>query len=344
MLKYLALKNKKLTVFFCNISCLPRFLVILYIYFMSMKLQKTIKEPIEFEGVGLHNGINVKICLKPAEANSGIVFKRVDVEDSKSIIKATYDNVSSAILCTKIENSQGVSISTIEHLMAAFYIEGIDNVLVEINAPEVPIMDGSAFDFVEAIRSFGAQEQKNSKKIIKVLKKVEINDGSKSVSIEPCEEDLIIDFEIVYNNPLIRTRKKEFKLSNGDLTSIYNSRTFCLYEDIEKIRSYGLAKGGSLENAIVVKENKILNDDGLRNKDEFISHKILDCLGDLMLSGYSIYGHIKTSQGGHHLTNLLLRKFLSDKSNWTFEINEENQENQEKQKDSAYQRPIAVNV
>ena len=306
-----------------------------------MSLQKTIKEPIEFEGVGLHSGINAKICLKPAKANTGIIFKRIDVEEEKNEIKASYDHVSSAILCTKIENSYGISVTTIEHLMAAFYIEGIDNVVVEINAPEVPIMDGSSFDFVEAIRSFGTAEQKDSKKIIKVLKKVELKDGNKSISIEPCKGDLIIDFEIVYNNPLIRTRKKVFKLSNGDLTSIYNSRTFCLYDDIEKIRSQGLAKGGSLENAIVVKENKILNEDGLRNRDEFVSHKILDCLGDLMLSGYSIYGHIKTSQGGHHLTNLLLRKFLSDKSNWTFEINPEKQE---KHKDNTYQRPIAVNA
>ena len=306
-----------------------------------MNLQKTIKEPIEFEGVGLHNGINAKVCLKPAAANSGIIFKRIDVEDKKSEIKASYDNVSSAILCTKIQNSYGTSVSTIEHLMAAFYIEGIDNIIVEINAPEVPIMDGSSFDFVEGIRSYGTLEQKDPKKIIKVLKKFEIKDGKKSISIEPCKDDLIIDFEIVYKNPLIRTRKKEFKLSNGDLTSIYNSRTFCLYDDIEKIRSQGLAKGGSLENAIVVKENKILNEDGLRNRDEFVSHKILDCLGDLMLSGYSIYGHIKTSQGGHHLTNLLLRKFLSDKSNWMLETK---QKNHEKHKDNAYQRPIAVNA
>ena len=169
--------------------------------------------------------------------------------------------------------------------MAAFYLEGIDNVIVEIDASEVPIMDGSAFDFVETIRSVGTQEQNYSKKFIKVLKKVEIKSGPKYISIEPFTKDLIIDFEIVYKNPLIRTRRKEFKLSNGDLTSIYNSRTFCLYEDIDQIRSQGLAKGGSLENAIVVNANKILNENGLRSRDEFISHKILDCLGDLMLSG-----------------------------------------------------------
>ncbi|HJO77095.1 MAG TPA: UDP-3-O-acyl-N-acetylglucosamine deacetylase [Pelagibacteraceae bacterium] len=304
-----------------------------------MNLQKTIKEPIEFKGVGLHNGIKVNLCLKPAEINSGIKFKRTDVDNTKSIIEASYKNVSSPVLCTKIKNSHGVSVSTIEHLMAAFYLEAIDNVLVEIDAPEVPIMDGSAFDFVEDIKSFGTQEQKYSKKFIKVVKKVEVRDGVKHISIEPLTKDLIIDFEIVYKNPLIRTRKKVFKLSNGDLTSIYNSRSFCLYEDIDQIKNRGLAKGGSLENAIVVKENKILNDNGLRSRDEFVNHKILDCLGDLMLSGHRIFGHIKTSQGGHQLTNTLLRKFLLDNSNWEFESFEEKDN-----KDSSYLRPIAVNA
>jgi len=151
------------------------------------------------------------------------------------------------------------------------------------------------------------------------LKKVEIKEGLKYISIEPLKDDLIVDFEIVYSNPLIRTRRKEFKLSSGDLTSIYSSRTFCLYEDIDFIKSQGLAKGGSLENAIVVRGNEILNDDGLRNRHEFVYHKILDCLGDLMLSGYRIFGHVKTSQGGHALTNKLLVKFFSDKSNWSLE-------------------------
>jgi UDP-3-O-[3-hydroxymyristoyl] N-acetylglucosamine deacetylase len=308
---------------------------------MVINPQKTIKESIELEGIGLHNGINAKLCLKPAEINSGIKFKRTDIDTDKNIIEANFKNVSSPILCTKIKNSYGVSVSTIEHLMAAFYGEGIDNVLVEIDAPEVPIMDGSAFDFVTAIRSFGIQEQNSSKKFIKVLKKFEEKDGPKYISIEPLDKDLIIDFEIVYKNSLIRTRRKEFKLSSGNLDPIYNSKTFCLYEDIDKIKSQGLAKGGSLENAIVVKDNKILNEDGLRYRDEFVSHKILDCLGDLMLSGHRIFGHIKTSQGGHQLTNAFLREFLSDKSNWEFDI----PEGKEKAKAAnSYSRPIVVNA
>ncbi len=308
---------------------------------MEINSQKTIKSSIKLQGKGLHNGIEANLHLKPAEVNNGIIFKRTDVDNNKGIIKANYQNVSSPILCTKIKNSYGVSISTIEHLMGAFYGEGVDNVLVEIDAPEVPIMDGSAFDFVEAIRLVGTEEQKSSRKFIKVLKKVEIKNGSKYISIEPLKEDLIIDFEIVYKNPLIRTRRKEFKFSNADLTSIYNSRTFCLYEDIDEIKSKGLAKGGSLDNAIVVKENRILNDNGLRHRHEFVEHKILDCLGDLMLSGHRIFGHIKTSQGGHQLTNELLKKFLADKTNWSLVEKDQGTTNA---KDGAYLSPLAVNA
>ena len=308
---------------------------------MSSSYQKTIKNSIEISGIGLHNGIKVNLLIKPADINSGIVFKRVDISGMQNTIEANYKNVSEPILCTKIKNSNGVSVSTIEHLMAAFYGEGIDNALVEIDAPEVPIMDGSAFDFVEAIRSVGTQEQNSRKKFIKVLKKVEIKDGEKFISIEPYLKDLIIDFEIVYKNPLIRTRRQEFRFGKGDLTSIYNSRTFCLYEDIDQIRNQGLAKGGSLENAIVVKENKILNEDGLRHRHEFIEHKILDCLGDLLLSGHRIFGHIKTSQGGHMLTNELLRKFLSEQSNWQFESFDKKEKNQQ---DGSYLGPVAVNA
>ena len=285
---------------------------------MSQNNQKTINDTIKLSGVGLHNGIKANLTVKTASENFGIKFCRTDL-DKENLIEANYQNVVEPILCTKIKNDNGTTVSTVEHLMAAFYGEGIDNALVEIDASEVPILDGSASEFVEAIRSVGIKEQKKSRKFIKTLKKVEIQEGKKYISIEPLENDLIVDFEIIYSNPLIRTRRKEFKLSNGDLTNIYNSRTFCLYEDIDFIKSQGLAKGGSLENAIVVKGSEILNEDGLRNRHEFVYHKILDCLGDLMLSGYRMFGHVKTSQGGHALTNKLLVKFFSDKSNWSLE-------------------------
>ena len=283
---------------------------------MLSKNQKTINEAFKISGIGLHNGINADLIIKPAKENSGINFCRVDI-DENDLIPANFKNVIEPILCTKIANKNGITVSTVEHLMAAFFGEGIDNVLVEVNASEIPILDGSASEFVEAIRAVGLKEQTASRQFIEVLKKVEIREGEKFISIEPSNNDLIIDFEIVYQNPLIRTRRKEFKLSNGMLSEIYNSRTFCLYEDIDFIKSKGLAKGGSLDNAIVVKGSEILNEDGLRNRHEFVYHKILDCIGDLMLSGNRVIGHIKTSQGGHALTNKLLLKFFADKSNWT---------------------------
>ena len=288
--------------------------------------QKTINDTIKFQGVGLHNGIDVNLTVKPAKENFGIKFCRTDISN-ENLIEANYQNVVEPVLCTKIKNDKGTTVSTVEHLMAAFFGEGIDNALVEIDSSEVPILDGSASEFVDAIRSVGLKEQKELRKFIKVLKKVEVKEGSKYISIEPLDNDLIVDFEIVYSNPLIRTRRKEFKLSDGDLTNIYNSRTFCLYEDIDFIKSQGLAKGGSLENAIVVKGNEILNDDGLRNRHEFVYHKILDCLGDLMLSGYRIFGHVKTSQGGHALTNKLLLKLFSEKSNWSLESGNSSEKN-----------------
>ena len=278
--------------------------------------QKTINNPIKLTGVGLHNGVVADMVIYPAKENFGIKFCRVDI-DKKDFIDANFKNVVEPILCTKISNENGISVSTVEHLMAAFFGEGIDNALVEINASEIPILDGSASEFVEAIRQTGIKEQSAHRQFIQVEKKVEVREGEKFISIEPTKNDLIIDFEIVYKNPLIRTRRKEFKLSDKKLSEIYNSRTFCLYEDIDFIKSKGLAKGGSLDNAIVVKDNEILNEDGLRNRHEFVYHKILDCLGDLMLCGNRIIGHVITSQGGHALTNKLLLKFFENESNWS---------------------------
>jgi UDP-3-O-[3-hydroxymyristoyl] N-acetylglucosamine deacetylase len=308
---------------------------------MITAYQKTINRPIKLTGVGLHNGLNADLVINPAKENFGIKFCRVDLSEN-NLINANFKNVVEPILCTKISNKDGVTVSTVEHLMAALYGEGIDNALIEVNSSEIPILDGSASEFVEAIRAVGVKEQSTLRQFIKVEKKIEIREGEKFISIEPSNNDLIIDFEIIYGNPLIRTRRKEFKLSQDKLTEIYNSRTFCLYEDIDLIKSKGLAKGGSLDNAIVVKDNEILNDDGLRNRHEFVYHKILDCIGDLMLSGNRIIGHIITSQGGHALTNKLLLKFFSDKSNWSLKsIESINTKAQEKQN---IKKPLAANV
>ena len=308
---------------------------------MLTPFQKTINSPIKLKGVGLHNGVNADLVINPAKENFGIKFCRVDVSKN-NLINANFKNVVEPILCTKISNKDGVTVSTVEHLMAALYGEGIDNALIEVNSSEIPILDGSASEFVEGIRAVGVKEQSALRQFVKVEKKIEIREGEKFISIEPSNNDLIIDFEIIYGNPLIRTRRKEFKLSQDKLAEIYNSRTFCLYEDIDLIKSKGLAKGGSLDNAIVVKDNEILNEDGLRNRHEFVYHKILDCIGDLMLSGNRIIGHIITSQGGHALTNKLLLKFFSDKSNWSLKsIESINTKSQEKEN---IKKPLVANA
>ncbi|MDA7562284.1 UDP-3-O-acyl-N-acetylglucosamine deacetylase [Candidatus Pelagibacter sp.] len=289
---------------------------------MSVLNQKTINKDVTFKGVGLHSGLDVTMTIKPAEPNSGIIFKRIDLKENNIIIPNIF-NVSSAIFCTTIANENGVSVSTIEHLMGAFYGLGIDNALIEIDNQEVPILDGSAKLFVEAISQIGLKNSNAPIKIIKIEKKIEFSDGEKTISIEPSKISLDIDFELKYENELIGTQRNLVKVFESDLTDVYNSRTFCLFEDIEKLKGMGLAKGGSLDNAIVVKNNKVLNENGLRNEKEFVNHKILDCMGDLYLAGYKVIGKIVCSQGGHKLTNQLLRNvFDNDKNFSILEINE----------------------
>ena len=232
---------------------------------MSILNQKTINQNLTFKGVGLHSGLVATMTIKPAEPNSGIIFKRIDLAENNIIIPNVF-NVSSAAFCTTVSNDQGIKVSTIEHLMGALYGMGIDNVLIEIDNEEVPILDGSAKIFVEKIKEAGINESNQPIKVILINKKVELQDGKKTISIEPNKTSLDIDFEIKYNNPLIGTQRNSISVYNSDLTEIYDSRTFCLFEDIENLKKMNLAQGGSLENAIVVKDNKILNDKGLRNK------------------------------------------------------------------------------
>ena len=291
---------------------------------MSILNQKTIKAPIEFEGITLHKGKLVKVKILPARPNTGIVFKRVDIKGD-NLIEANFCNVSDATLCTTLTNKSEASVSTVEHLMAALYGKGVDNALIEINNDEVPIKDGSSKFFVEKIDNVGLEISDTPIKIIKILKKIDFNDGLKKISIEPSKTSLEIDFEIKFNNPIIGNQRNLINVYETDLTDIFNSRTFCLFEDVEKLRKMNLAKGGSLENAIVVKNDKILNDGGLRNKKEFVNHKILDCMGDLYLSGHKIVGKLTCSQGGHKLTNQMLRKVFSDNQNFSiFELKEKN--------------------
>ena len=291
---------------------------------MSYLNQKTIKNPLSFCGVGLHSGIIVNITIKPADPDLGIIFKRVDLINN-NLVYPNFMNVSNTSLNTTIENEYGVKVSTIEHLMGALFGLGIDNAIIEIDNEEVPILDGSAKEFIEKIVLSGFKVSESPIKIIKINKKVEYLDGERFISIEPSKLSLDIDFELRYKNEVIGNQRNKVKVYEDDLTDIYNSRTFCLYEDIEAIKKNGLAKGGSLDNAIVVKDKEILNKEGLRNEKEFVNHKILDCIGDLYTSGYRVIANITCSQGGHFLTNRLLRKVFENKDNFSIiEIKEKN--------------------
>ena len=291
---------------------------------MSYLTQKTIKNPVSFSGIALHNGLNVNVTLKSAKPNEGIVFKRVDLKNN-NLIYPNFLNVTNTSLNTTIENEHGVKVSTIEHLMGALFGLGIDNAVIEIDNEEVPILDGSAKNFIEKIISSGFEISEEPIKIIKINKKIKYSDGKRFISIEPSKLSLDIDFELRFKNEIIGNQRNKVKVYEDDLTDVYNSRTFCLFEDIEFIKKNGLAKGGSLDNAIVVKDREILNKDGLRNEKEFVNHKILDCIGDLYTSGYRIIGNVVCSQGGHFLTNQLLRKVFVDKNNFSIiEIREKN--------------------
>ena len=291
---------------------------------MSALSQKTVNDPLSIKGIGLHTGEPVNIKINPAEPNTGIFFKRTDLNNNNYIIPSVF-NVTNTSFCTTVSNEFGVKVSTVEHLMGALFGLGVDNALIEIDSQEVPILDGSAKEFVEKINLSGIKSSNVPIKIIKIQKKISIKDGTKTMSIEPNKISLDIDFEIKYNNELIGTQRNLINVYEEDLSEIYNSRTFCIYEDIEKLKKMNLAKGGNLNNAVVVKDNKVLNEGGLRNNKEFVNHKILDCMGDLYLSGYKIVGKVCCSQGGHKLTNQLLREVFQNKDNFKIiEIKEKN--------------------
>ena len=283
---------------------------------MSILTQKTLSKKISLSGIGIHTGTKVNINILPGNPNSGIIFKRIDLQKN-NLVFANYSNVVDTTLCTTISNEYGIKVSTIEHLMGAFYGIGIDNALIEIDSQEVPILDGSAKIFINAINEIGLRFSDQPIKIIKINKSIKIQDGEKYISLDKSNISGDIEFELKYNNKIIQNQKNKINIFEDNLDDIFNSRTFCLYEDIEKLKKLNLGKGGSLENAIVIKDNRILNIDGLRNSKEFVNHKILDCMGDLFLSGYKIIGSLKCSQGGHKLTNQLLRKLFADKSNYS---------------------------
>ena len=302
-------------------------LVVLRLFeFLSITLemqdiyQKTVSTPVSFKGVGLHSGKNCKITILPAGNDQGIIFKRIDLSKN-NIIKANYENVSSAKLCTTLENAFNVRVSTVEHLLAALYIRGIDNAIIEIDNEEVPIMDGSAKDFSRVFKKLKLKVLEKKRKFLKILEKIELNFGEKKISIEP-SESLKVDFTLNYKNKIIGNQRNLVDFKENNLNKIIESRTFCLFEDIESIKKLGLAKGGSLDNAIVVGADEVLNKEGLRNTKEFVNHKILDLAGDFVLSGFRICGKVKCNQGGHELTNMFLRKIFKLKDSFTIIENE----------------------
>ena len=291
---------------------------------MSYLTQKSVKKSVLFSGLALHSGFNVNLTIKPADPNFGIVFKRTDLKNN-NFVYPNFANVTNTSLNTTVENEFGAKVSTIEHLMGALFGLGIDNALIEIDNEEVPILDGSAKEFIEKIILAGIEVSEAPIKIIKINKEVTFSDGKRFISIKPSTLSLDIDFELKYKNKIIGNQRNKVKVYEDDLTDVFNSRTYCLFEDIELIKKNGLAKGGSLNNAIVVKDEEILNSEGLRNEKEFVNHKILDCIGDLYTSGFRIVASIKCSQGGHYLTNQLLRKVFENKENFSIlEIKEKN--------------------
>ena len=277
---------------------------------MKNVFQKTLDKTFSFKGIGLHSGKITNVKLLPSSENKGIIFKRIDLS-SNNEVKANYNSVSSTTLCTTLENKFGAKASTVEHLLAALYINGINNAIIEIDNEEIPIMDGSSREFLKLIERAGVKRLSKKRKFLKILKSFRFENRGREILIEP-SDDFEVDFQLDFPNQLIGQQKNSVNFFKDNLTDVMNSRTFCLYEDIEKIKKDGLAKGGSLDNALVIKNEKVLNVGGLRNKKEFVNHKILDLAGDIALSEYSFLGKIICYRGGHELTNIFLKELLNN--------------------------------
>jgi len=286
--------------------------------------QRTLMNEVGCTGIGLHTGEKVKINLKPAPANSGIKFVRTDLKGHPEV-EVRFDNVFDTTLATTI-GTNGCKVSTIEHLMAAFFGLGIDNAVVELDGPEVPIMDGSAAPFVFLIKSGDILEQKSPKQFIVIKKPFKVDDGNRSVSIYPSKE-LKITYMIDFQHPLLRNQEYELTFSGRDFVrEISTARTFGFMKDVETLKKNGLARGGSLDNAVVIDDFRIINEDGLRFDDEFVRHKILDFIGDISIVGSPIIGHFVVKKSGHFLNQQMLRKLMESKKHWkvmTFKTPEE---------------------
>jgi len=284
----------------------------------SFPWQTTISKPKSFSGIGLHSGNLINVKLKPSKENSGIIFVRTDIDKKTKdcSIKATYKNVSDTSLCTTIENEYGVKVSTIEHLMAAFNGIGIDNIIVELNGPEVPIMDGSSLPFIEIIEGCGIKSLKAKRKILKILKKIEVMVDDKYCSFTPSKNQKFT-VEIDFDTEVVGKQSASTSLDNYNFKSFAsNARTFGFMKDVEYMRSQGLGLGGSIDNCIIVDNNEVINPEGLRHENEFSRHKLLDAIGDVYTSGFRIEGSYKGLKCGHYINNLLLHELFKSSENY----------------------------
>ena len=268
-------------------------------------MQQTLLYPVECKGIAVHSGIETSLKICPAQPDSGIVFIRSDLP-SNNIVPAYFDRVVDTSMCTKIANDSGASVATIEHLMAALFGAGIDNASIYVDGPEIPIMDGSAVNFIQILKKGKIKKQNKNRNIMRVLKTVKVELEDKYILIEP-DHDFSVDCSIDFDNQYIGSQRHIFSFNDNFEDEIAKARTFGFVSDIEQLQKMGLAKGASLNNAIAIDKNGILNDDGLRYQDEFVRHKILDCIGDLYLSGFRIKGKVKSFKAGHLLNNLLLK-------------------------------------
>jgi len=282
-------------------------------------VQTTISRQAAFAGVGLHSGAPVRMVLCPAPAGHGVVFRRSDIADANPLVAARWDAVSPSRLCTLVENADGVSVSTIEHVMAAIAGSGLHNVLIAIDGPEVPILDGSAEPFVRGIIAAGLRKLAAPLRAIRVLRPVEVRDGAALARLEPADA-LQIDFQIEFEDAAIGYQEKSLNMANGAFVhELADSRTFCRRADVDFMRANGLALGGSYENAVVVDGDRVLSPGGLRHPDEAVRHKMLDAMGDLALAGAPILGRYVGRRAGHALTNRLLRALFADAAAWQWQ-------------------------
>ncbi len=280
--------------------------------------QFTLNKTINFSGVGVHNGRAVSMSVEPADINTGIVFVRTDVK-SNNIIKAVIENTSDSNLCTKIKNNHDISVSTIEHLMAALNALSIDNAIIKINNSELPALDGSSYEYVKKMLKSGIKIQYANKSYIRVLRKIRVNDGKRYISISPSNE-LTINISIDYPNTIIGNSNFYYSHSKDNfINHLSEARTYAFFEDVEKMRIAGLAIGGNLNNALVIDKYKVLNPDGLRFEKEFVKHKTLDCVGDFYLLGMQLVGEVDCFAPGHKLNQKFVREILKDKKNYVIE-------------------------